>query len=151
MQPRQTFVRQVCHVTAIGFALLAVTSSTAFAATLARAPGASAEAAMRASVGRARLDAVNLAIHGEAKNVWPFTRRVAGRSPQAAPRASAPASAPRGEPKNEPPFVRPALAASSSGDVFDWTDGAIGLLAGIGITLFAAGVLLIARRSTVTA
>jgi hypothetical protein len=180
MQPRQTLPRRARHIIAVGFALLLITDATAFAATGTRAPGASTEAAMRAavgsarshpvlpgsvvaaaiagqeaamraSVGKAKIDAINPAIQGEAKNVWPFTRRVRGRSPQGVARASAPASTPRGEPKNQPPFVRAAPPVGSSGEAFNWTDAAIGLLAGIAISISAAAALLIARKSPLTA
>ncbi len=43
------------------------------------------------------------------------------------------------------------LPASSSGEAFNLTDGVIGLLAGIGITLFAAALLFIAHKSPLTA
>ena len=89
-------------------------------------------------------------IHGESKNEWPFTRRVGDRSAKPATHATAATLPPRGESKNEPPFVQPALTASS-GEAFNWTDGAVGALAGIGLAMSAAGVLLIARKSPQTA
>ena len=55
MQPRQMLSRQACHLIVVGFALLVVTDSAAFAATHSRAPGANGEAAMRAAVGKARI------------------------------------------------------------------------------------------------
>jgi hypothetical protein len=89
-------------------------------------------------------------VHGEAKNGWPFTRRVDDRSRQAAARASALAP-PQGEAKNEPPFVQPVISSASAAGTFNWTDGAIGVLAGIGLAVSLAGVLLIARKSPQTA
>jgi hypothetical protein len=91
-------------------------------------------------------------VHGEPKNVWPFTRRVDSRSPQAAvARAIVITSPSRGEPKNEPPFVQATVSTAPTGEGFDWTDGGIGVLAGIGLALSAAGALLIVRKSPQTA
>jgi hypothetical protein len=90
-------------------------------------------------------------IQGEPKNEWPFTRRVGDRSAKPATRASAATLPPRGEPKNEPPFVQPTLSTASSGGAFNWIDGAVGALAGIGLAVAATGVLLIARKSPQTA
>ena len=90
-------------------------------------------------------------VRGEPKNMWPFTRHVGDRSSKPTTHASAATLPPRGEPKNEPPFVQPALTTTSSGGAFNWIDGAVGALAGIGLAVAAAGVLLIARKSPQTA
>ncbi len=90
-------------------------------------------------------------IQGEPKNEWPFTRRIGERSAKPATHAIAATLPPRGEPKNEPPFVQPALSTASSGGAFNWIDGAVGALAGIGLAVATTGVLLIARKSPQTA
>lgn len=90
-------------------------------------------------------------VHGEAKNGWPFTRRADDRSTQAAAGAGVLPSPPHGEAKNEPPFVQPVVSSASSAGTFNWTDGAIGVLAGIGLAVSIAGVLLVARKSPQTA
>jgi hypothetical protein len=90
---------------------------------------------------------------GEPKNQWPFTRPVATRSAQAASPVNARQEpAIRGEAKNELPFTRPAtivVAHDSAG--FDWTAGAIGAAAGLGIALAGTGAVLVARKSPQTA
>jgi hypothetical protein len=142
MQPRQTLPRRARHIIAVGFALLLITDATAFAATRTRAPGASTEAAMRAAVGKARSHPV---MHRSA--AAEIAAAIYGQ--EAAMRASV------GKAKidaiTHAPFARQALQAGSSGEAFNWTDGAIGLLAGIAISLSAAAVLLIARKSPLTA
>lgn len=85
---------------------------------------------------------------GEPKNEYPFTRSTGSRATQSATAGAAAAvPAVRGEPKNEAPFTRPTtivVAASSGG--FNWADGAIGSVAGVGLALSAAGVLVATRR-----
>ena len=87
---------------------------------------------------------------GEPKNEWPFTRPAVARASQAAthtPETSSPVI--QGEPKNELPFTRPVeqpatiVVRGSSG--FSWTDGAIGLLAGLGIATVGAGATVLGR------
>jgi hypothetical protein len=81
---------------------------------------------------------------GEPKNELPFTRPVVSRTSQAATHAAqVPSPVIQGEPKNEWPFTRPVaqpptvVVRSSSG--FSWTDSAIGLIAGLGVAIVAAG------------
>jgi hypothetical protein len=90
---------------------------------------------------------------GEPKNQLPFTRPVAVRSTEtAAPTKSRQEPAIQGEAKNELPFTRPAIVvAAQSSAGFDWTAGAIGTAAGIGIALAGTGVVLVARKSPQTA
>ena len=87
---------------------------------------------------------------GEPKNELPFTRPVVARASQAAthtPQASSPAI--QGEPKNELPFTRPVeqpatiVVRGSSG--FSWIDGAIGLIAGLGVAIVGVGATVLAR------
>lgn len=90
---------------------------------------------------------------GEPKNQLPFTRPVAVRSTETAlPTKPKQEPAIQGEAKNELPFTRPAIvvAAQNTGG-FDWTAGAIGTAAGIGIALAGTGVVLVARKSPQTA
>ena len=87
-------------------------------------------------------------VRGEPKNEWPFTRRVGIRSTQATGNPTAAEPAIQGEPKNQPPFVKPAPIVISSTDTgFNWTDGAIGAVAGIGIALLVAGARSVSRKS----
>lgn len=80
---------------------------------------------------------------GEPKNQAPFTRVV---------HRAAPALSIQGEAKNELPFTGPTtVVVASTGGGFDWTDAAIGGVAGLGIALSGAGVVLVARRSPQTA
>ncbi len=87
---------------------------------------------------------------GEPKNELPFTRPVAARTAQAATK-TVQASSPviQGEPKNELPFTRPVsepatiVVRGSSG--FSWTDGAIGLIAGLGVAIVGVGATTLAR------
>lgn len=92
---------------------------------------------------------------GEPKNQWPFTRPVPTRTVQAAIHSQS-TSSPliQGEPKNEPPFTNPVAPATiivRGGDGFSWTDGAIGLAAGIGVALSGGAALALARKSPRTA
>lgn len=103
-----------------------------------------------AAVGAAVLAQTALA-GGEPKNEWPFTRPVVTRTTQA---STAVAKAPpeiRGEPKNELPFTRvvtqPATIVVRSDGGFSWTDGALGLVAGVGIALSGAAAVGLTRRS----
>jgi len=58
----------------------------------------------------------------------------------------------QGEPKNSLPFTLPTTIVVSAGDSgFDWADGGIGAMAGIGIALAGAGAVLLARRPPRTA
>ncbi len=88
---------------------------------------------------------------GEPKNEAPFTRPVAARSlSQTSHSATTPPQI-RGEAKNELPFTRPVstpptLIVKTRGG-FNFTDGAIGALAGIGVALSAAAALALARKS----
>ena len=87
---------------------------------------------------------------GEPKNEWPFTRPVVTRTSQAAAhvaRASSPVI--QGEPKNELPFTRPVaqpatIVVQASGG-FSWTDGAIGLVSGLGLAIVGVGATGLAR------
>ena len=83
---------------------------------------------------------------GEPKNEPPFTRTIA---PKSQPIEVA------GEQKNEPPFTQPVPDVKPvvvrGGDGFDWTDGGIGVAAGIGIALAGAGAMVLARKSPRTA
>ena len=89
---------------------------------------------------------------GEPKNEWPFTRPVGAHTTQvAATPASRTSPAISGEPKNEYPFTRPATVIVTSNDGFDWSSGAIGAAAGIGIALAGAGVLALTHKSPRTA
>ena len=89
---------------------------------------------------------------GEPKNEWPFTRLVGARTTQAAaPSASRTSPAISGEPKNEPPFTRPATVIVISTSGFNWSSGAIGAAAGLGIALVGAGVLARAHKPPRTA
>jgi hypothetical protein len=85
-------------------------------------------------------------VRGEPKNELPFTRPVGRRTTQNATQPASGGTAGTGEPKNEPPFVQTAIV-SPSGQGFDWTDGAIGGMAGTGIGLLAAGLLLITHKT----
>ena len=140
MQPRHTLPRQSCNLIAVGFALLVITNSTAFAATPTR-PGANTEAAMRAAVGKERSQP------GLHRSAAPDIG-VPINGQEAAMRASV------GKAKIDAITLaahREAKNAGSAGEVFNWTDGAIGLLSGIAITLSAAGLLLLARKFPLTA
>lgn len=89
---------------------------------------------------------------GEPKNEWPFTRMVGARTTQAAiHRASGANPVISGEPKNEPPFTRPATVIVTSSSGFNWSSGAIGAAAGLGIALVGAGVLARVHKSPRTA
>jgi hypothetical protein len=89
---------------------------------------------------------------GEPKNEWPFTRPVDGRAPQAATHQTSQTQPTiSGEPKNQPPFTGTATVIVASGGGFDWSSGAIGAAAGLGIALAGAGALAIAHRSPRTA
>lgn len=58
----------------------------------------------------------------------------------------------QGESKNRLPFTRPTtIVVSADGSGFDWADGGIGAMAGIGIVLAGAGAVLLARRPPRTA
>jgi hypothetical protein len=88
---------------------------------------------------------------GEPKNELPFARPVASRTLEAATHAAQlPSPVIQGEPKNEWPFTRPVtqpqsiVVKSSSG--FSWTDAAIGLIAGLGVAIVAAGATGLVRR-----
>ena len=97
-----------------------------------------------------RSKAVDPPIQGEPKNEWPFTRPVSGRALTQGVRSKAVDPRIQGEPKNEPPFTRPVegttIVVGSSGG-FDWTDGAIGLAAGIGLALSLAGGTVLVRTN----
>ncbi len=87
---------------------------------------------------------------GEPKNEPPFTRQVAARTSQAAThtaRASSPVI--QGEPKNELPFTRtvaePATIVVRGSTGFSWTDGAIGLIAGLGVAIAGVAATALAR------
>ena len=60
-----------------------------------------------------------------------------------------------GEQKNELPFTQPGSDVTPvvvrGGDGFDWTDGGIGVAAGIGIALAGAGAMVLDRKSPRTA
>jgi hypothetical protein len=80
---------------------------------------------------------------GEPKNEQPFV--AAQPKEQGAPLG-------QGEPKNMLPFTGPAttyVSADVSG--FDWADGGIGAVAGIGIALAGTGAVLFVRRPERTA
>lgn len=109
---------------------------------------------------------------GERKNERPFTRVVQTRTVQssthstvaptrlaAEPKNEAPftqqagatqtGSVGSGEPKNELPFTRNAtgvVASAGSGSGFSWIAAALGLLAGISLTLAAVGGAMVARH-----
>lgn len=92
---------------------------------------------------------------GEPKNQWPFTRPVGDRAPQSTQVESS-AVGTRGEAKNQLPFTRPVSQPTTivvqSGGGFSWTDGAIGLAAGIGVAISGAGAVALGRsRSPRTA
>ena len=92
---------------------------------------------------------------GEPKSQWPFTRPVGDRATQSA-QVVASTAEPRGEAKNQLPFTRPvsqpATIVVQSGSGFSWTDGAIGLAAGIGVAISGAGAVALGRsRSPRTA
>jgi hypothetical protein len=105
-----------------------------------------------AAVGAAVLAQTALA-GGEPKNELPFTRPVVvARATQATSSATQTSPEIRGEPKNELPFTRPvvtqpATVVIQSSNGFRWTDGAIGLAAGIGVALSGAAVVGLTRRS----
>jgi hypothetical protein len=131
------------------------------AAVLAQSAGASGEPknespftrpiATRSAQTAALPRSATIDIRGEPKNEWPFTRPVGNSATHGTVQAVATQPVIQGEPKNEAPFVGPApLVSSSSGD-FNWTDGAIGGIAGIGIALTAAGVLTVWRKPPRTA
>ena len=86
------------------------------------------------------------ALAGEPKNEAPFTRTIA---PKSQPLEVA------GEQKNELPFTQPVPDVNPvvvrGGDGFDWTDGGIGVAAGIGIALAGAGAMVLVRKSPRTA
>jgi hypothetical protein len=87
---------------------------------------------------------------GEPKNQWPFTRPVATRTIEAAAAANSRREpAIQGEAKNQLPFTRPAtvVVAHDTTAGFDWTSGAIGTAAGLGLALAGTGAVLVARRS----
>jgi hypothetical protein len=94
---------------------------------------------------------------GEPKNELPFTRPVVTRATQATPSVVRTSPEIRGEPKNELPFTRPvvtqqpATVVIESSNGFKWTDGAIGLAAGIGVALSGAAIVGLTRRSPHTA
>jgi hypothetical protein len=80
---------------------------------------------------------------GEPKNEQPFV------APQAREQRN---PLLRGEPKNMPPFTGPAtILVAASGSGFDWADGGIGAVAGIGIALAGTGAVLLVRRPARTA
>lgn len=80
---------------------------------------------------------------GEPKNDQPFV---------AAQAKEQRAALIQGEPKNSLPFSRPAtILVSAGGGGFDWADGGIGAVAGIGIALAGTGAVLLARRPARTA
>ena len=61
-----------------------------------------------------------------------------------------------GETKNQLPFTRPvsqpaATVVIRAGGGFSWTDGAIGMVAGLGVALSGAAGLTLVRRSPRTA
>ena|SRR5947209_1565775 len=86
---------------------------------------------------------------GEPKNQWPFTRQVEARATQAATHVSSSSPILRGESKNQAPFTQPvATVVVQSGGGFSWTDGGIGLVAGIGVALSGGGALLLARNKS---
>ena len=89
-------------------------------------------------------------VRGEPKNELPFTRAVGRRTTQGTRQPASNGTAGTGEPKNQPPFVQTAII-SASGQGFDWTDGAIGGMAGTGVGLLAAGLLLITHKTPHTA
>ena len=93
----------------------------------------------------------NPAIQGEPKNEPPFTRPVGQRTTQGNTTTAQANPAIQGEPKNEPPFTRPATVVVVSSSGFDWTDGGIGVAAGIGIALAGAGAMALTRKSPRTA
>jgi hypothetical protein len=110
-----------------------------------------------AAVGAAVLAQTALA-GGEPKNELPFTRPVVvARATQATPSVTQTSPEIRGEPKNELPFTRPvvtqqpATVVIQSSDAFSWTDGAIGLAAGVGVALSGAAAVGLTRRSPHTA
>jgi hypothetical protein len=111
----------------------------------------SAVASSRAGHGQV-VRSVGTDVRGEPKNEWPFTRLVSGRTTQAVAGAAV-GQAPAGsEPKNEPPFTQPAsIVVASSPAGFDWTDAAIGVVAGLGIALGIAGARLAMRKAPQTA
>jgi hypothetical protein len=90
---------------------------------------------------------------GEPKNEPPFTRPVGQRTSLGITTTARANPAIQGEPKNEPPFTRPATVVVVSGGNggFDWTDGGIGVAAGIGIALAGAGAMVLTRKSPRTA
>jgi hypothetical protein len=94
---------------------------------------------------------------GEPKNELPFTRPVVTRATQATPSVTQTSPEIRGEPKNELPFTRPvvtrqpATVVIQSSGGFSWTDGAIGLAAGVGVALSGAAAVGLTRRSPHTA
>jgi hypothetical protein len=58
----------------------------------------------------------------------------------------------QGEPKNLLPFTSPAtILVSAGGSGFDWADGGIGAVAGIGIAIAGTGAVLLVRRPARTA
>ena len=58
----------------------------------------------------------------------------------------------QGESKNSLPFTGPTTIVVSAGHSgFDWADGGIGAMAGIGIALAGAGAVVLARRPPRTA
>jgi hypothetical protein len=89
---------------------------------------------------------------GEPKNERPFTRPVQTRFfAEAFVAAAERGLSVQGEPKNELPFTRPITLAAGSSSGFDWRSGGVGVVAGIGISLVGAGVVLTARKSPRTA
>ena len=88
---------------------------------------------------------------GEPKNEWPFNRLAGERTSQGITTTARANPAIQGEPKNEPPFTRPATVVVVSSSGFDWTDGGIGVAAGIGIALAGAGAMALTRKSPRTA
>ena len=93
---------------------------------------------------------------GEPKNELPFTRPVATHELQGTTRQTK-TSDPviQGEPKNELPFTRPvaepATVVVQTAAGFDWTDGALGLVAGVGIALALSAAFALTRKSPRTA
>jgi hypothetical protein len=86
---------------------------------------------------------------GEPKNEWPFTRPVTVPSSQTAASPVARRASIQGEPKNEAPFTRPATVVIASSRGFDWTSGAIGGAAGLGVAILGTGgFLLVAGRKS---
>jgi hypothetical protein len=90
--------------------------------------------------------AANAFAGGEPKNEWPFTRPAGDRT-QAVIRSSHADVAIQGERKNEVPFTRTAVIATANSAGFDWTSGAIGAVAGVGLALAGTGLVLTARKS----